>query len=75
MAKETCFQSRQVTGVCDVCKEPADPMHLPLWPLGFYCERHCPACSMPSATKPATIHRSFVTCPIVEKRVKIGRPA
>jgi hypothetical protein len=75
MAKEACFQSRQVKGVCDVCGEPADLMHLPLQPLGFYCERHCPACSTQSATE-LSIHRRFeVACPIVEKRARIRRAA
>jgi hypothetical protein len=40
-----CFQSRDISGVCDVCGEPAGSMHLPTRPLGFYCELHCPVCS------------------------------
>ncbi len=44
MPRNNCFQSRQVTGVCDICKEPAENMHMPLRPLGFYCEKHCPVC-------------------------------
>jgi hypothetical protein len=45
MAKEPCFQSREVTGACDVCKQPCTLMHLPLRPVGFFCEKHCPVCS------------------------------
>jgi hypothetical protein len=45
MTNENCFQSRQVSGVCDVCQEPVSLMHLPKRPLGFYCEQHCPVCS------------------------------
>jgi hypothetical protein len=44
MARSNCFQSRQVTGECDICKERAEIMHMPLRPLGFYCEKHCPVC-------------------------------
>ena len=45
MSNDRCFQSRQVSGVCDVCGEPAKSIHLPTRPLGFYCEAHCPVCS------------------------------
>jgi hypothetical protein len=45
MTKEKCFQSDNVSGVCDVCSEPAKKMHLPVRPLGFYCHLHCPVCS------------------------------
>ena len=48
--KEPCFQSREVTGACDVCKQPTPLMHLPMRPLGFYCEEHCPVCSALSET-------------------------
>jgi hypothetical protein len=50
MAKEACFQSSEVTGACDVCKQAAPSMHLPMRPLGFYCEKHCPVCSTLSET-------------------------
>jgi hypothetical protein len=70
MAKGSCFQSPQVTEVCDICREPAEVMHLPLRPLGLYCERHCPACCTPSATKRAILQRRIeVTSPIVERRM------
>ncbi len=45
MANGRCFQSSQITGPCDVCKEPTVYMHLPAHPRGIYCDRHCPACS------------------------------
>jgi hypothetical protein len=45
MSNENCFQSRQVSGVCDVCQEPTTSMHLPKRPLGFYCAKHCPVCA------------------------------
>lgn len=50
MAKEPCFQTQDVTGACDVCKQPTTLMHLPMRPLGFYCEKHCPVCSTLSET-------------------------
>ena len=46
MSKGSCFQSRDVTGGCDVCKAPVTLMHLPVRPLGFFCEKHCPVCKM-----------------------------
>jgi hypothetical protein len=57
MSNANCFQSREVTGVCDVCDSPADSMHLPSKPRGIYCEKHCPACSLPSMVALAAIHR------------------
>jgi hypothetical protein len=45
MSSGRCFQSQQVSEVCDVCGESASSMHLPTRPLGFYCERHCPVCA------------------------------
>src|SRR5260370_13739862 len=48
MSTATCFQSREVTGSCDVCDAAADLKHLPMRPLGIYCEKHCPVCSTPS---------------------------
>jgi hypothetical protein len=76
MGKEACFQSKQVTGVCDLCKEPAELMYLPLRPLGFYCERHGPACSTQSARKLTIVKgRTEVTSPILEECTKIVRLA
>jgi hypothetical protein len=56
MPNDNCFQSREVTGVCDVCEAPADMMHLPTRPRGIYCEKHCPACSMSSIMALVAIH-------------------
>ena len=56
MSNHNCFQSRAVTGVCDVCDSPADLMHLPTRPRGIYCEKHCPACSALSIVALAAIH-------------------
>ena len=56
MSNENCFQSREVTGVCDVCEAPADMMHLPTRPRGIYCEKHCPACSFTSIMALVAIH-------------------
>jgi hypothetical protein len=57
MAQKPCFQSREVTGGCDVCKRPSTLMHLPLQPLGFYCEKHCPVCSTRCDTTREGDHR------------------
>jgi hypothetical protein len=51
-----CFQSRQVTGKCDICDQSAELMHLPVRPRGFYCARHCPVCASPAKTHDADIH-------------------
>jgi hypothetical protein len=61
MANENCFQSREVTGVCDVCEAPADMMHLPTRPRGIYCEKHCPTCSFTSIMALVAIHNDRST--------------
>jgi hypothetical protein len=63
MSHGKCFQSREVTGVCDVCDSPASLMHLPARPRGIYCEKHCPVCSMLSLTALAAIHNDPKAAP------------
>ena len=49
MSRDNCFQSRQVTGGVRRLqhKEPAEMMHMPLRPLGFFCEKHCSRLPLP----------------------------
>ena len=57
MVKEVCFQAPQLTVACDVCKQRSSLMHLPLRPIGFYCEKDCPVCSMRGDTNGEVAHR------------------
>jgi hypothetical protein len=59
MPKEPCIQSQEVTGTCDVCQGPVTLMHLPIRPLGFYCEKHCPVCSTRCHATIEVAHREY----------------
>ncbi len=43
----SCVQTRHVSAPCDVCGHRPEIIHLPIDPLGFFCERHCPVCRVP----------------------------
>jgi hypothetical protein len=55
-----CFQSRQVTGKCDICDQSVELMHLPVRPLGFYCAEHCPVCAGSARMRHADFHSETV---------------
>lgn len=44
-----CWRPAGAQAVCDVCRRPARPPHLPVagrrvW-RGIYCAEHCPCCA------------------------------
>jgi hypothetical protein len=44
MSKD-CLRTRAIHALCDVCRNPAAPMHTPIRGYGFFCEGCCPHCS------------------------------